>query len=188
MRTDPGRRDGGLGSKVPGETRVCPLLARPESRRPRPRGRQAHILTVARGLLLAWSVTGANRTMSPNCCHCSTRSRPCRARPGGHASGATRVIADRGYDHDKYRRLLRARGFRHSIARRQTEHGSGLGRDRWVVERTISHLHNKASTTRLHRPHQDHPRRAAQPRSLPALLQPTPPLILLELLRAGLRP
>jgi hypothetical protein len=29
------------------------------------------------------------------------------------------------------------------IARRQTEHGSGLGRERWFVERTISHLHNK---------------------------------------------
>lgn len=68
-----------------------------------------------------------------------------------HVKGATgrprhrpdRLIADRGYDHDKYRRLLRTRGIRHSIARRQTDHGSGLGRDRWVVERTISHLHNK---------------------------------------------
>ena len=53
------------------------------------------------------------------------------------------MVADRGYDHDKYRRLLRARGIAHSIARRQTEHGSGVGRQRWVVERTIRHLHNK---------------------------------------------
>jgi len=35
-----------------------------------------------------------------------------------------RVVADRGYDHDKYRRMLRARGLRHSIAKRQTEHAS----------------------------------------------------------------
>ena len=28
------------------------------------------------------------------------------------------------------------------IARRQTEHGSGLGRDRWVVERTFAWLHH----------------------------------------------
>ena len=28
------------------------------------------------------------------------------------------------------------------IARRQTEHGSGLGRYRWVVERTFAWLHN----------------------------------------------
>jgi len=54
-----------------------------------------------------------------------------------------RLVADRGYDHDKYRRLLRARGIAHAIARRGTEHGSGLGRHRWVIERTISHLHNK---------------------------------------------
>ena len=27
------------------------------------------------------------------------------------------------------------------IARRQTEHGSGLGAARWVVERTFAHLH-----------------------------------------------
>ena len=46
------------------------------------------------------------------------------------------VIADRGYDHDKFRRLLRQRGIEPVIARRQTEHGSGLGRYRWVVERT----------------------------------------------------
>jgi transposase len=28
------------------------------------------------------------------------------------------------------------------IARRQTGHGSGLGRHRWVVERTFAWLHN----------------------------------------------
>jgi transposase len=28
------------------------------------------------------------------------------------------------------------------IARRQTEHGSGLGRWRWVVERAFAWLHN----------------------------------------------
>ena len=52
-----------------------------------------------------------------------------------------RLIADRGYDHDKYRRELRARGIKPEIARRQTEHGSGLGRYRWVVERTFAWLH-----------------------------------------------
>jgi transposase len=29
------------------------------------------------------------------------------------------------------------------IARRQTKHGSGLGRHRWVVERTFAWLHNR---------------------------------------------
>jgi transposase len=51
------------------------------------------------------------------------------------------VIADRAYDHDKYRRLVRQRGIEPVIARRRTEHGSGLGRYRWVIERTFAHLH-----------------------------------------------
>jgi transposase len=54
-----------------------------------------------------------------------------------------RVIADRGYDHEKYRRELWRRGVKPRIARRRrTEHGSGLGRVRWVVERTFAWLHN----------------------------------------------
>ena len=52
------------------------------------------------------------------------------------------VVADRGYDHDKYRRELRARGNTPQIARRQSEHRPGLGRVRWVVERTFAHLHH----------------------------------------------
>jgi len=51
------------------------------------------------------------------------------------------LVADRGYDYDRYRRALRARGIRPLIARRGTLHGSGLGRQRWVVERTLSWLH-----------------------------------------------
>jgi transposase len=51
------------------------------------------------------------------------------------------VTADRGYDYDKHRRELRRRGIRPEIARRNTEHGSGLGTARWVVERTFAWLH-----------------------------------------------
>jgi transposase len=61
------------------------------------------------------------------------RGRP-RRRPG-------KVYADRGYDHDTYRQLLRERGITPVIARRGTGHGSGLGRRRWVLERTFAWLH-----------------------------------------------
>ena len=40
------------------------------------------------------------------------------------------------------RRELRERRIKPEIARRQTEHGSGLGRARWVVERTFAWLHH----------------------------------------------
>ena len=65
-----------------------------------------------------------------------------RGRVGRPRTRPASVVADRGYDHDKYRRLLRERGITPLIARRLTEHGSGLGRVRWVVERTFAHLHN----------------------------------------------
>jgi transposase len=58
----------------------------------------------------------------------------------GRVGGRT-LLADRGYDHDKYRRLLRQRGIRPMIAERGRPHGTGLGIFRYVVERTIAWLH-----------------------------------------------
>jgi transposase len=67
------------------------------------------------------------------------------------------VLADRGYDHDKYRRELRQRRIEPQIARRHSEHGSGLGRARWVVERTFAWLHHfKRLLVRYDRRHEIH--------------------------------
>jgi len=51
------------------------------------------------------------------------------------------VFADRAYDSGPHREQLAQRGIEPSIPHRNTEHGSGLGVFRWVVERTISWLH-----------------------------------------------
>ena len=51
------------------------------------------------------------------------------------------VQTDRGYDSEEQRIALRQRGIVPLIAKRYTPHGSGLGVYRWVVERTISWLH-----------------------------------------------
>ena len=51
------------------------------------------------------------------------------------------LLADRGYDSDPHRQQLRGRQIEPVIARRNTAHGSGLGKFRWVVERTISWFH-----------------------------------------------
>jgi transposase len=51
------------------------------------------------------------------------------------------VFGDRAYDSDPHRQQLNQRGIEPSLAERNTEHGSGLGIFRWVVERTISWLH-----------------------------------------------
>jgi transposase len=54
------------------------------------------------------------------------------------------LLADRAYDaEDKIRRALRKRGVRPLIARRNTEHGSGLGEWRYVVEAAFSWLFNQ---------------------------------------------
>jgi len=51
------------------------------------------------------------------------------------------VQADRGYDCEAYRQILRKRGIWPQIGKRLTEHGSHLGLTRWVVERTLAWLH-----------------------------------------------
>ena len=80
-----------------------------------------------------------------------------RGRVGRPRRRPQRLTADRGYDHDKYRRRLRRRGIASEIARRQTTHGSGLGRARWVVERTFAWLHNfKRLLVRYDRRHEIH--------------------------------
>jgi transposase len=50
------------------------------------------------------------------------------------------LYPDRGYDAEATRWILRWVGIEPHIAKRKTPHGSGLGRVRWVVERTISWL------------------------------------------------
>ncbi len=66
---------------------------------------------------------------------------PVRGRRGRPRRRPDRLYADRGYDHDKYRKQVRAVGITPVIARRGTEHGSGLGVHRWVVEQSFALLH-----------------------------------------------
>ncbi len=50
------------------------------------------------------------------------------------------MLGDRGYDAAAIRRGLRTRHILALLAMRRTRHGSGLGRWRWVVERTCAWL------------------------------------------------
>jgi transposase len=61
-------------------------------------------------------------------------------KPGRPKQRPDDLYADRGYDSEGTRQLLRWLGIEPHIARRRTPHGSGLGKIRWVVERTISWL------------------------------------------------
>jgi transposase len=63
-----------------------------------------------------------------------------KGKPGRPKEMPDELYADRGYDGDATRWLLRWLGVEPFIARRGAPHGSGLGKVRWVVERTISWL------------------------------------------------
>jgi transposase len=104
-------------------------------------GSKHHLLVDATGIPLAWSVTGGNRNDVTQLIPLVDAVPAVRGTVGRPRKRPERLTADRGYDHDKYRSQLRQRGIRPEIARRKTEHGSGLGHFRWVVERTFAWLH-----------------------------------------------
>jgi transposase len=66
---------------------------------------------------------------------------PIQGRRGRPRRRPEAVQGDRGYDSQPYREELRRRGIRPILAKRGTAHGSHLGVYRWVVERTLSWLH-----------------------------------------------
>jgi transposase len=106
-------------------------------------GSKHHLLVDGAGIPLAWTLTGGNRNDVTQLLELLDRVPPVRGRAGRPRRRPRTLIADRGYDHDAYRRLVWQRGIKPLIARRQTGHGSGLGRHRWVIERTFAWLHNR---------------------------------------------
>jgi len=104
-------------------------------------GSKHHVLTEAHGIPLVASLTGGNRNDVTQLIPLITAIPHVKGRRGRPVHRPEALYADRGYDHDKYRRQIRALGIRPVIARRGTGHGSGLGVHRWVVEGVIALLH-----------------------------------------------
>jgi transposase len=105
-------------------------------------GSKHHLVAEAQGIPLALILTGANRNDVTQLLPLVEAIPPIRGKRGRPLSKPRVEQADRGYDHDKYRRPLHAAGIATQIARRGEPHGSGLGKTRWVVERTFAWLHN----------------------------------------------
>lgn len=104
-------------------------------------GSKHHLVTDATGIPLAATLTGGNRNDVIQRIPLLQAVPSVRGKRGRPRRRPDVVLADRGYDHDKYRRLVRALGVNPLIARRGTGHGSGLGTQRWVVERAFAHLY-----------------------------------------------
>ena len=139
---------GGQDRLVAGGRRLvldpCFTRGKKTGRNPTDRGRKGskhHIATDANGIPLAATLTGANE-------HDVTQMIPLvdaipavRGKPGRPRRRPERVQGDRAYDSKHHRAMLHERGIEPVTARRNTKHGSGLGKTRWVVERTVSWLH-----------------------------------------------
>lgn len=98
------------------------------------------MITDATGILLAVPLTGGNRNDVTQLIPLLQAVPPVRGKRGRPRRRPYVVLGDRGYDHDKCRHLVRDLGVQPLIARRGSEHGSGLGNQRWVVERAFAHL------------------------------------------------
>jgi transposase len=97
---------------------------------------------------VAASLTAANRNDITQLLPLVDAVPPLPGRRGRPRRRPRRLLADRAYDSRRHRRELRRRHITPKIAKRKgrhsskpTVHGSGLGTERWVVERTISWLH-----------------------------------------------
>jgi transposase len=106
------------------------------------KGSKHQVVTDARGVPLVAETTAANVPDVNPMIPLVDAIPPVRGKPGHPRRRPDRLFGDRGYDSDPHRRELRRRGIRPRIARRRTAHGSGLGKSRWYVERTLSWLHD----------------------------------------------
>ena len=66
---------------------------------------------------------------------------PVRGRRGRPRRRPRTLYGDRAYHSRDGRHQLRRRGIQAKIAWPKSPHGSGLGKTRWVVERSVSWLH-----------------------------------------------
>ncbi|WP_157369582.1 transposase, partial [Zavarzinella formosa] len=107
-------------------------------------GVKHHLLVDANGIPLAGEVTGANKPDAAGTLPLVDSAGPLDPEgedegPGGRPG---ELYGDRAYDAEALRDELRERDIEPKLAKRRTPHGSGLGKVRWVVERTIGWLHN----------------------------------------------
>ena len=120
-------------------------------------GSKHHLLSDSTGIPLAIGPTGGHRNDVAALLALIDGVGPVRGTVGRPRRRAERLLGDRGHDHDKYRRALAKRGVKAVLARRGRDHGSGLGPERRVVERTFAHLHNlRRPRTRYQRDDRPH--------------------------------
>jgi IS5 family transposase len=90
-----------------GSDRAAAPAASAANDRPAPRGRTGskhHLIVDSGGIPLAVTLTGGNRNDVTQLLPLVDGVGPVRGKPGRPRRRAEQVVADRGYDHDRYRR------------------------------------------------------------------------------------
>ncbi len=105
------------------------------------KGSKHHAVVDAQGIPLAAEVTAANVPDVKELLEVVDAIEPVAGKVGHPKRRPEKLYADRAYDSEPHREGLRRRSIDPQVARRNTEHGSGLGVFRWVVERFFSWLH-----------------------------------------------
>jgi len=104
-------------------------------------GSKHHVITDGAGIPLAVILTGGNRHDITQLLVLVDAIPPVRGKVGRPKRRPDAVYADRAYDSEPHRAALEDLGITPHLARKGTEHGSGLGKIRWVVEQTVALLH-----------------------------------------------
>jgi transposase len=104
-------------------------------------GSKHHVVTDAQGVPLQVESSSANSPDIKHLLPLIVTIPPVKGKPGRPKTKPDEAYADRAYDSKDARTLLQWLGIEPHLAKRGTEHGSGLGTYRWVVERTIGWLH-----------------------------------------------
>jgi transposase len=105
------------------------------------KGGKHHAVVDRHSIPLAATVTAANAPDVTEVLEVVDAIPDVRGKPGRPRRRPGELYGDRAYDSAAHREALRNRGIKPKLARRNTEHGSGLGVVRWVVERFLGWLH-----------------------------------------------
>jgi transposase len=104
-------------------------------------GSKHPVLTDANGISLNAILTGVNRHDVTQLLPLIDNAPSVSGKAGHPKKHPKSIYADRAYDSEHHCQQLRHRGIEPHLAERNIPHGSGLGVYRWVVERTLSWLH-----------------------------------------------
>jgi transposase len=104
-------------------------------------GSKHHVLTDGGGIPIVAHTTAANQHDVTELLALVNDIPAIQGKAGAPRFRFDELYGDRAYDSDPHREALEEVGITPCIPYRGADHGSGLGVYRWVVERTLSWLH-----------------------------------------------